>query len=90
MSLLNAGVVWNFKVPSNAKYSRIPYYCHQNPFLMVKSEYWMLLDDFTAVQSLLVAGQILSVHYQLPSFPTKLRVEGVEVCPQYCSLNVGW
>lgn len=56
---------------------------------MVKSEYWMLLDDFTAVQALLVAGQILSVHYQLSSFPTKLRVEGVEVCPQYCSLNVG-
>lgn len=49
----------------------------------------MLLDDLTAVQALLVAAQIFLEHYQLPSFPTKLSVDGVEVCPQYCSLNVG-
>lgn len=49
----------------------------------------MLLDDLTAVQALLVAAQILLEHYQLPAFPTKMGVEGVEVCPQYCSLNVG-
>lgn len=80
----------DFKVISNANHSWILWYYHYNPFLMAKSESQILLDDLTAIQALLVAAQILSEHYQPPSFPTKLGVDGVVVCPQYCSLNVGW